>query len=1376
MRVFKKISQFLGLSLLSGSIGLTAVQAEDIEVFFAPQTNVNGVYPNIMFIIDTSGSMSWGVAGTDQSRLEVVQEVMNQVLSDLTNVNAGLMRFNNGLGGSVIYPVLNIDKEAIPRVFQSIKAGADDVIESVTDGTIVSSSGSIEFNGEGAITGLRFEQLNIPQGAVILSANLVFTADQDSSGASEVTIAAGAVDSSASVTARVNELSLKYNTNSTSAKVSWLIDNWSRGQFYASSDVSPVIQEISHRAGWCGGNDLTLLFKSESGTMRSAYSKEGVDANRTALPNIIAPRLEIKYSSVFPAGSTRCMSNDVVSQISDKTHDFEIWSDGSYEGNSTDLDFYLDANNVQQGVGLVFQNINVPQGARINYAYLSFTANETSSAVTTARIEAVNQDDISDPQNYSALDAAPKTASIDWEISDNWVTGNRYYSSDISRLIGQVVKRSGWRLNNSIALFIRGSSGRHAADSFSGGNAAKLHIGYRGTWEPGVNTVRDDLKTAVASLLPAGGTPISSTLAEAGAYFKGDKIFYGQDRTYGGVYTGSSEFRRVSHPLSYDASGSVFRDPNCSDANLDSVSCRSERILGNPNYISPLGESCQTNHLVFLTDGSGNTHFTDTNDIYNSWGGDTCDSTQWSSGDDCSIKMVAWLHNNDIAPEIAGKQTVTTHMIGFGPAADPALMQQMARAGGGGYYSPSDQAQLTDDVSNIVNSIANVNSSFVKAGVTVNQYNRLSHNDELYFSLFSPQSSSTWPGNIKGYRLASGQIVDANGLPAIDPLKGEFKASAKSYWSSLVDGNEVDKGGAAEQLQANRKVYSNISSYRLSTDPGNRLKQKNNSITTSLFGDVTPKRRDTILYWIQGYDVQDTAFDPSDASSLNDTPIRKNLGDPLHSQPTILQYNKSSGDPLTSRIYVGTNHGYLHSFDVNDGSEAWAFIPKELLPRLDGIISGALGRHSYGLDGSVAIYVVDSNRNGAVDPGEKALLYIGQRRGGNSYFAFDISAPDKPVMLFKIKGGKGAFTQLGQTWSKPSISKMNLAGVNADKLVMIFGGGYDEVQDIEDVASTTDTIGNAVFIVDAYSGNLLWNSTNDTAPHDGVAGPISTMNAIPSQITTFDIDGDGLIDHLYATDTKAQVFRFDVDNTSGVIKGGRIAHLNNGGSVSDNRRFYYAADAALIRQVGDSYISIAIGSGYRAHPLNTKVIDKFFVLKDKGVLTRTYDMDASFSDLQDITSLADGNGNGVSDAVELLNDSSADKKGWYLSFSNSGEKVIESSITYNNAIIFTSYIPPGANTSNVCQAAAGSGRLYALNILNGDPYIDTNHDGKLNENDRYVDLVGSGIAPSPQVLLESSFDGVTPRLCIGSECGFDELLPLSAKGLMGIKWRKNKTP
>ena len=1380
MKKLNKFLQLVSLVVLYTFSSLQAVYAEDTEIFFAPEDDVDGIYPNIMFIIDSSGSMGWDVANTTDNRMEVVQDVMDEVLTNITNVNAGLMRFNNGLGGGVLYPISNIDQEATPSAFQKVSNSVNDASQAITANVMSVTSDDLEFNGINDYVGVRFENLNIPQGATILSANVVFSSSQLAAGASDILISAENVDSAPLISVNANELDSRSNANGTIATTLWSIEDWENNGIYATPDISSIVQEVTTRSGWCGGNNLMLFFKSQSGTPRYAHSKDGVETIFAAAaavpidpPNIFAPRIQIQYSSTFNMSANKCMTNEAVSQIASQDHDFEIRENGSINSTSSDLDFYLDGSNAQQGVGMVFQNIKVPQGATINYAYLSFTADEDSVGTSDVTIEFVDSDNITNPTNYTGLDAAGKTPDISWSIPDSWVTGNVYNSPSLSALVTQITNKPGWALNNSMAVFIRGSTGKHTVDSYSG-DAAKLHIGFRGVWQPGVNTIRDDLKSAIQGLTPDNGTPISATFAEAGAYFKGDPVFYGLDRGS----DADSNLRRVSVPSSYLAPGTPIRDSGCTDQNLDAEACSTESIIGSPLYNSPLTDACQTNHIVFLTDGDSNSHVNTVNTIYGNWsGGGTCSSN--NGGNDCSVKMAAWLHTNDISSSIDGKQTVTTHMIGFGPDADPDLMENMATAGGGGHYAPENRAELVADISNIVNSIANVNTTFVTSGVTVNQYNRLTHNDQLYFSLFTPKTGITWPGNIKRYKLLGGQIVDSNDAPAIDPLNAEFKDDSKSFWSSATDGNDVELGGAAEQLALARKVYSNISSDDLSGDGANAVRKSNSSITSTMLGGVTAQRRDTIMYWVEGYDVNHSSYVPGTDPSTTGTPKRSDIGDPLHSQPTVLQYNDSAGDLLTTRIFVGTNHGYLHSFDADNGNEEWAFIPKDLLSRLDSIIDLAAGDHSYGLDGSVAIHIIDNNHNGAVDPSDndKAYIYIGQRRGGRNYYAIDISDPDAPEMMFKIEGGvTTGYANLGETWSTPVIGKMNLPGVNSDKLVMIFGGGYDDIQDVEGTSSATDTDGKVVYIADAYTSDLLWDSVNNTAAHGGSAGSVSLMNGVPSQVTAFDLDDDELIDHMYVTDTKAQVFRFDVDNTESdideAIKGGRIAHLNGDGAIANNRRFYYSADTALIRQVGSSFVSVSVGSGYRAHPLNDDVSDGFYVLRDKGVLNGTFDMDAGLSDLQNVSSLVDGDSNGVSDAVEILNNDANNKKGWYIALSTTGEKIIERSITFNNAVIFTSYVPPGA-TGEVCQAAAGGGRLYALNILDGNPYIDTNTDGTLTENDRYVELAGGGIAPKPQVLLEGTNDGVRARLCVGTECGFDDFLPRISDGLMGIKWRKN---
>ncbi len=1376
MKRLSKILYLTVVTLLYSFASLQAVYADDTEIFFVPADDLDNVRPNIMFVIDSSGSMGWGIDGTRdvplaEQRMTIVQEVMDTVLQDLTNVNAGLMRFNNGEPGPVIYPVLNVDLPATPVVTNEISDGNNDATE---DAGIVSFTDQAILINNTEYMALRFEGLNIPQGAQIESANVVFTASGNSSGAADIFIGAEDVDSSAVLTGVVNEIKTKYDTNRVAPFILWTMTDWVDGGHYATDDLSAIVQAVTDRPGWCGNNNLTILFAKGSGLFRSAYSIEGVVASSDE--GVMAPRIKIQYSqSNFAAGATKCFTSEAVTQLFSDSHDFVIKSNGDGDGGTSDLWVYKNPRNNQyrQNLGFTFQDVNVPKDAIINYAYLSFTAERASSEPSETNITGVAQGDILAPTDYTGLVALPRTSNVNWQIPNDWAANGVYQTPDISLMVQEIVNDGAWTANNSMAFIMTGVSGRHtinARENLTAGT--KLHIGYEGVYTPGLITIRDDLRAAVLALVPDDGTPISGTMEEAGRYFRGDPVFWGLSRN-------NDNESRVSHPLSYDATGTVIRDAACTDANLDASECASETIAGGPSYVSPIEDSCQTSHIVYLTDGFLNSHKTATETTYNDWTGGTGNC---SGGEECSVDMVKWLHTNDVALTVSGTQTVTTHMIGFGAGADPDLMADMAHASDTEPFSPQTKDALVDAINAIVGGISNVNTTFVTSGVTVNQFNRITHNDQLYFSLFTPQDGTSWAGNVKRYKLESGIIVDSQtpGVIAVGD-DGEFVDDAVSFWSSVVDGNDVTRGGVVEQLdKGSRNVYTNFAAGSL-TAAGNLFNSTN--VSTTLLGGGTPVtalRKTTILDWVNGYDVNDPVYDPADSSTLTSTPIRKNIGDPLHSAPTLLQYNDAGGSLLTTRIFVGTNHGFLHSFDADNGGEHWAFIPEELIPNLDSVIDTAAGPHAYGLDGSVTIKLDDQNGNGAVDTGDKAYLYIGMRRGGSSYFAFDITSPDAPIFLFKIDPSRTGYGNLGETWSKPTLVRMNIGGAKADasNLVMIFGGGYDTDQDAEGTASNTDTVGNVVYIANALTGELLWDSSIDTQAPGGAAGSVTYMNSVASDVVAFDLDNeaDGFVDNFYVTDSRVQIFRFDVDNDAGTIKGGRIAHLSDSIDKTDNRRFYYNADAALIRKVGDNFVSVSVGSGFRAHPLNTDVIDYFYVVQDRGILTGNFDMDASLSDLVDVTSLADDDSNGVSNQVELLNDPANNKKGWYIGFSASGEKVLSNSITFNNVVLFTSYIPPGA-TGDVCEAAAGTGRLYAMNILDGNPFVDNNADDVLSENDRFVDLIAGGIAPPPTIVLD---DSLTPRLCVGTDCslagdcpsGGDCRLPPIANGLMGIKWRR----
>lgn len=116
------------------------------------------------------------------------------------------------------------------------------------------------------------------------------------------------------------------------------------------------------------------------------------------------------------------------------------------------------------------------------------------------------------------------------------------------------------------------------------------------------------------------------------------------------------------------------------------------------------------------------------------------------------------------------------------------------------------------------------------------------------------------------------------------------------------------------------------------------------------------------------------------------------MGDPMHSQPLAIDFGGDGNSNV--RIFVGTNHGMLHAFKDTGSSveESWAFMPYELLSNVQELRdnSYANGHSVYGIDGSPVSYL-ERNDSGAIT---KAWIFFGMRRGGSSYYGFDVTAPD----------------------------------------------------------------------------------------------------------------------------------------------------------------------------------------------------------------------------------------------------------------------------------------------------------------------------------------------------------------------------------------------
>jgi type IV pilus assembly protein PilY1 len=185
----------------------------------------------------------------------------------------------------------------------------------------------------------------------------------------------------------------------------------------------------------------------------------------------------------------------------------------------------------------------------------------------------------------------------------------------------------------------------------------------------------------------------------------------------------------------------------------------------------------------------------------------------------------------------------------------------------------------------------------------------------------------------------------------------------------------------------------------------------------------------------------------------------------------------------------------------------------------------------------------------------------------------------------------------------------------------------------------------------------------------------------------------------------------------------------------------------MVEQPGVTpYIDIAIGTGYRGHPLDKTVQDRFYAIRDNvaafGNLTQTnFNTRTSTLLIRDAeiatpTSLVD-----ITSSVTPTIPSGS--VGWQLDLNQHGgwvgEKVLSTASTFNDAVLFTTYSPTTTAPADPCAGVgAGTNRSYLVSVFDGSPELDRNKDGVMTTADRSADLAQGGIAPQTAFLFLSN--------------------------------------
>jgi len=639
----------------------------------------------------------------------------------------------------------------------------------------------------------------------------------------------------------------------------------------------------------------------------------------------------------------------------------------------------------------------------------------------------------------------------------------------------------------------------------------------------------------------------------------------------------------------------------------------------------------------------------------------------------------------------------------------------------------------------------------------------------------------------------TGQYWNFGASQALGGCGAQFSAfpaaNSTSVYSDAPDGEVVEKGGAAQRL---RGVYSSAgtlvsssTNYDVCTGTNTPetascriLKTCDGSSTSSCTTltnfdtantSVTGALSNSLIWWTRGKDVdnENANLDVSLAPIYNE--MRPSVhGGVVHSQPAVIDFGGSIG----TMAFYGADDGMFHAVHGNqsdtDGTELWGFIAPETYSKLyrlrdngndsdgDGISAALIAfpgitstfpvptPKDYFFDGSIGVY----QKSGTV------WIYPSMRRGGRSIYAFDVSDPYSPVLKWR----KGCFTSnttddtscssgwtdIGQTWSSPTVAYLSgyVDGSGNQKPVLVFGGGYDECEDVDSQTRCTSTPrkGANIWFVDANSGTVL-----RTYP---------TNYSVPGDVAILK-DGNGNLTSVYAADTGGNVYRINVgatDNTGTVFTSWTNNSTANNiilASLSEtNHARKFINGPTVVPSPG--FNAVLIGSGDREHPLVTNyacgnysttagnyVTNQFYMLIDlpTGYPSPT----VTTSALVDVTSGTTSTAT-VSGTTTITNVTggvtTTSTKGWKFNYGQC-EQTVNEALTIAGSTYFGTNTP-SSTTGTSCVANLGIARGYAVDYLTGNAAYS-------NRSGVYV---GGGMPPSP-VAGVVDVDGTKVPFCIG---------------------------
>ncbi|MDG9670393.1 PilC/PilY family type IV pilus protein [Hahella sp. CR1] len=865
-----------------------------------------------------------------------------------------------------------------------------------------------------------------------------------------------------------------------------------------------------------------------------------------------------------------------------------------------------------------------------------------------------------------------------------------------------------------------------------------------------IKSNKSNLISGIDSISAGGSTPLAEAFQELGRYFS-----YGTKNTNITIHPG------VTGKEKEVALTSVFPDQPSFASGLKAPS----------NVVQGW---CQSNYIMALTDGQPTNDYNDVSSYLRDYDGDctpangcngsgtgssdrdkksTTGYTYDPNGSDYMDDVILALYDIDFRTDLSEdasvkekqtKNNIRTFLIGFAETglAGDQLMADAAKASNNGTpYNALNSSELAEDFEDIIKT---VKSEEAAVGSVAFNSSQLSSDSAVFQAKFT---TGTWTGLLQAYPLnGDGSFeteTDADGNVSLKvaweagALLNSTTASARNIFS--FNGNAGVRDGVAfktfadlsDTMKADLYMGVDIDGDGNSTNDADDAQ----SLLNYIRGDDANKGAATNKYRSRSGKLGDL---------VNSTPVY--VGVPQMDWPDntgvantkfgTVDKKYSSFKSSTKRdevLYVGANDGMLHGFNAsltntNKGKEVFAYIPEAIAST-----SGTAGLHYLASQDYVHKFYVDltpavndifidsTSPVSSASRDWRTVLIGGLRAGGRGYFALDVTDPSKysnannasDIVLWEFTNKDDA--DLGYTYSTPTIAMMQNG-----KWAAIFGNGYNS-----DAEKAKLFI---VFIEEGVDGT--WSAgdyvkieTDNTLDSNG----LSTPRAV-------DVDGDKVVDRIYAGDLRGNMWVFDVTDAS--EKNWKLAYSDPLFTAKNAANEEQAITSAPLLSVNRNVTTVdanrpnalvLFGTGQFLQPsdLNSTREQSFYAVWDSGKSK------ISRSNLKSRTLTTAGNQREITGADVNYSGATPDY-GWYMDLKDSssaspiGERVVSEPLLRRQVLFFNSIIPSSTDCS-----FGGTGWLMSIDYDSGKaptfPVYDANGDGKIDSSDlgkvgeRYVE-------------------------------------------------------